>query len=466
MAPPQSALAENIDEKRYDALPTLKRFHESPAQIRCIVGPVGSGKTTAATWETCYYIAWFLYKTYGIKKTRGVIVRNTYAELIDTTQRTVFEWFDWGGYKTQSKNYTLKYPNGIEIEILFRSCDRPQDVKKFKSLEITWYWIDESIEVADEVKKMLKNRLGRFPRKCPVRFGIETTNPPDIEHPTYYQFAWDTPPPGPVAKKQPLKNHAGFWQPPHENDANLRPGYYDELRLDYADSLDWVDMYIDGKPGVIVRGKLVYHNFKRRIHVANAPMVWSGGQLYRGWDDSGNTPACIVVSNPSPMRLHFHKEFCHDRMNIVHFAEHVVNQCNVLFPGANWTDYDDPAGWNKFSKKEGGFTSNAQLIQEATGIQMIASEQNLTARLNAVDGQLALIDGMLIDPSCTRFINGFLGGYCYPQMGLTGEYSDKIDKNRFSHIHDAAQYVSVRLVKQKSHKKTRRKRRRRNAMAV
>ena len=464
----QGTSAKNIDEKKYDALPTLKRFHESPAQIRCCVGPVGSGKTTAATWEGCYYIPWFLFNTYGIKKTRGVIVRNTYSELIDTTQRTVFDWFDWGEYKTQSKNYILRYPDqDIEAEILFRSCDRPQDVKKFKSLELTWYWIDESIEVADEVKKMLKNRLGRFPRKCPVRFGMETTNPPDVEHPTYYQFKWDTPPPGPMTEKTPLANHAGFWQPPHENDANLRAGYYDELRLDYADSPDWIDMYIDGKPGVIIHGKLVYNNFKRRIHVAEAPLLWSGGTLYRGWDDSGNSPACIVVSNPSPGRLHFLKEFCDDKANIVGFAKNVVNQCNTAFPGAEWVDYDDPAGWNKFSKKEGGFTSNAQLIQEATGIQMIASEQNLTARLNSVDDQLALIDGVLIDPSCIRFVNGFLGGYCYPQLGLTGEYSDKINKNRFSHIQDAAQYVCVRLIKQttKKHKK-RRRRRPVNAMAV
>ena len=454
-------VAGNIEEKKYIALPTLKLFHESPAQIRCLVGAVGSGKTTAATWEVCYYIPWFLLKTYNIKKTKGVVVRGTYSELIDTTQRTLFDWFDWGIYKTQAKNYTFSYPNGPEVEILFRSCDSPQDVKKFKSLELTWYWIDESIEVADEVKKMLKNRLGRFPQKCPVRFGIETTNPPDVEHPTYYQFKWHTPPPGPITEKLPLANHAGFWQPPNENAENLRPGYYDELRLDYADSPDWVDMYIDGKPGVIVHGKLVYNNFRRNIHVASNALLWDGGKLYRGWDDSGNTPACIIVSNPTPGRLHFMREYCHDKMNIVSFAKYVVNDCNTRFPGAEWTDFDDPAGWNTFSKKEGGFTSNAKLIQEATGIQMIASEQNLTARLNSIDDQLALIDGVLIDPSCIRFVNGFLGGYCYPQVGLTGEYSESIDKNRFSHIHDAAQYVAVRLVKQtkRVHKKIHRRRR-------
>lgn len=449
--------ARKEEVKSYYALPTLLNFHESPAQIRCVVGPVGSGKTTGAAWETCYYIAVFMLEVYGIKKTRGVIVRNTYDELIDTTQKTVFDWFPWGDYQKQRKVYTLKYPNGMEIEILFRSCDNPKDVKKFKSLEITWYWIDESIEVADDIKRMLKNRIGRFPaikdypelidgQETP-RWGIETTNPPDVTHPTYSNFKWDTPPPGPVPEGESLKNHAGFWQPPRENIPNLRRNYYEDLKNDYADHPDWVDMYVEGRPGIIAQGKLVYNNFRRDIHVAKSPLKWSGIPLYRGWDDSGNIPACVVAGMPTVGRLHVFKEFCSDKMNIVDFAKHVVASCNEAFPNAKWVDWDDPAGHNEFSTKDGGFTSNAKLINGAVGLSLKPSEQNLTARINSVDDALARIDGMLIDPSCVRLINGFLGGYCYPEVGVTGVYRDRPDKNRFSHVHDGLQYVTVRLTK-------------------
>ena len=197
--------------KHYSPLPTLRKFHECSAPIRACVGPVGSGKTTAATWEACRFIPDFMHKSYGIKKTRGVIIRNTYSELIDTTQKTVFDWFEpgvAGTYQSQRMVYNITFDDGIEVEVLFRSCDRKEDVKKFKSLEITWYWIDESIEVADEIKRMLKNRIGRYPAlkdypklrpgQATPRFGIETTNPPDVTHPTYSDFKWDTPPPGPV----------------------------------------------------------------------------------------------------------------------------------------------------------------------------------------------------------------------------------------------------------------------------
>jgi hypothetical protein len=247
-----------VDEEitRYNPVPTIDLFHRHPGQIRAIVGPVGSGKTSGAAWEVCRYLPLHLARAWGWKRTRWLILRNTYDELIDTTQKTVFEWFSWGEYAVQRKTMTLRYEEegGFVAEFLFRSCDNPKDVKKFKSLELTGYWIDESIEVAGEIKRMLKNRIGRYPSarqaerwykkkfgqvpdhlyvvkkdtgerqfKTP-RFGLETTHPPDVEHETYHQFQWMTDVPGPMPEKPALKNHFGFWQPPRENERNLRAG--------------------------------------------------------------------------------------------------------------------------------------------------------------------------------------------------------------------------------------------------
>jgi len=431
---------------RYTALPTMEKFHTSEAQIRAIVGSVGSGKTSAAAWEICHYLPEFLYEQHRYKKSRWVIVRNSYTELTDTTLKTVMGWFPWGHWQAGTRILTLAQPNRRRtVEILFRSCDRPEDMKKFKSLELTGYWIDESIEVSEQIKQMLKNRIGRYPSRVPVRWGIETTNPPDVEHPTYNMFAWDTPPPGPIPTGKPLENHVGFWQPPRENEENLRKGYYDDLINDYRDNPDWIDRYILGKPGIMVQGRLVYNNFKRDYHVAKEPLIWSKGTLYRGWDNSGNCPACVVSQVPTAGQCQILKEFCTDKEGIVDFARHVTTECNILYPGAEYVDYGDPAGANRYSRREGGFTSNAELMKEACGIDVESSEQNLTARIQSVDQQLARIDGLLIDPSCTRLINGFLGGYCYKEIGTTGTYVDKPLKNRFSHVADALQYVLVRL---------------------
>ena len=49
---------------------------------------------------------------------------------------------------------------------------------------------------------------------------------------------------------------------------------------------------------------------------------------------------------------------------------------------------------------------------------------------------------LLIDRRCTQLIKGFEGGYAYKRMQVSGErFADKPDKNMFSHVHDAAQYL-------------------------
>lgn len=428
----------------YKPPPTIRMFHASGAQIRCIVGPIGSGKTSAAAWEIFYYIPMFLWERYGIKRTRWVIIRNTYRELADTTRRTVFEWFPFGIYHRGDDIFEVNYPDkDITVEALFRSCDRPEHIKKFKSLEITGYWVDESIEVSMEIKKMLKQRIGRFPRLSPVRFGIETTNPPEVDDPTYKIFKWMTPVPGPTPEGEPLKDHEGFWQPPGENEENLRPGYYDQLREDYRDSPDWIARYIEGKPGVMQQGKTVYHNFSYDEHVTD--LEWAGGPLFIGLDHSGNLPAAVVVEALTERRAHILMEFWTEKYGIVDFGRMLMSEIRSRFPEAVIAAvWGDPAGDQRYSKRGGGFTSNSELLREECGINVQPSEQNLTARIESVEQMLARRGAVKIDRSCRRLISGFVGGYVYPEYA-DGRIGEKPVKNRFSHVHEALQYVFVKL---------------------
>ena len=433
----------------YDAIPTLLRFHNSGAWMRCIVGPVGSGKTTAAAWEVCHDLPFYIFQECGIRRTKWVVVRNTYRELEDTTMQTILEWFPFGNMIQKTLTYRLEYPKpGLRVDLLFRSCDKPADIKKFKSLEVTGFWIDESIEVRDDVKRMLKNRAGRYPKLCPVRFGIETTNPPEVEDPAYSQYRWiHRAPPGPVSPGKPLQDHEGFWQPPFENRAWLRPGYYEDLRADYRDNPDWIERYIEGKPGILVKGKQVYNNWNRKYNLAEGPISWmQGADVYMGWDNSGNVPAAVLGQVVSPFRLQVLREYWSDKMGITDFTQYVMAELGREFPGMGIKEhFGDPAGAAQFSKKDGGFTSNAELM-EAYGVKVISADNNLTARITAVDRMLARRDGLLIDASCRRLVNGFIGGYCYPElMGWPGEFADKPIKNKYSHPHDALQYMLMSL---------------------
>lgn len=445
---------------KYTPAPTIERFHASEDSFKALVGPVGSGKSTAAAWEIIYYIPQMLYARYGIKKTRWLVLRNTYAELIDTTMKTIFEWFDpahFGHYHKQEKRYEIVI-NQCEIELLFRSCDRPEDVKKFKSLEITGYWIDESCEVPNQIKLMLKTRVGRYPRaqEWPDgkarRFGVETTNPPDIESRDYQDYH----------SPERLADHMGFWQRPGENIENLREGYYDDLRKDFANDEEWIERYIEGKPGVMKVGKDVYPQFSHTFHVAKEALIWPGKAftIYRGWDNTGNRPAAVAGYVPSAGVIHILREFWDDRSGIIDFAERVKRECNAIYPDASFVDWGDPAGETKFSRQAGGLTSNALMMKEI-GIAVRPSVTNdFDPRRESVDKMLRSQHrgrpDLLIDPGCNRLIQGFMGGYGYREV-QPGIYSEKPLKNRFSHVHDALQYLILKLggfhVKQHNKKK-------------
>jgi hypothetical protein len=53
------------------------------------------------------------------------------------------------------------------------------------------------------------------------------------------------------------------------------------------------------------------------------------------------------------------------------------------------------------------------------------------------------LPGLLVDPSCLMIKKGFLGGYHYRRLNVSGSerFDDKPNKNRYSHVHDALQYA-------------------------
>jgi hypothetical protein len=89
-------------------------------------------------------------------------------------------------------------------------------------------------------------------------------------------------------------------------------------------------------------------------------------------------------------------------------------------------------------------------ILSSKGIYAHEAETNaLLPRLEAVKRQLSKNPKgkpkVSIDPRCHRLIDGFSGGYKYKERGNAGTHADVPDKNKYSHIHDALQYVALDL---------------------
>ena len=132
----------------YIASYNMSRFHESPKFVRAIMGPIGSGKSVACCIEMFMKSFGQVPNNDGIRKTKWVVVRNTYRELVDTTIQTFFDWFPekLGVYLKQDMKFTVNIPleDGTiaNIVFLFRALDKPNDIKKLLSLDVTGGWIN------------------------------------------------------------------------------------------------------------------------------------------------------------------------------------------------------------------------------------------------------------------------------------------------------------------------------------
>ena len=136
-----------MSEINYTASPTMVKFHNSDAFVRSLFGPIGSGKSVACVIEMLRISFQVQEPQYddpkypaGVRKSRWVVVRNTYRELIDTTIQTFFDWYpeELGKYHKQDMKFTTvqQLPDGTtaHVEFLFRALDKPDDIKKLLPL--------------------------------------------------------------------------------------------------------------------------------------------------------------------------------------------------------------------------------------------------------------------------------------------------------------------------------------------
>ena len=192
-----------MTEVVYKASPTGKRFHKADDFVRLVIGPIGSGKSVMCCWELFRKAAEQRPHTDGRRRSRWVIIRNTYRELVDTTIKTWTDWFpkSMGVWRQMDMSHRIVYAledgTVVDLEVLFRALDKPDDVKKLLSLELTGGFLNESKEIPKAVLDMLIGRVGRYPSK---RQGgaswygvIMDTNPPDEDHWIYKIFEEERP---------------------------------------------------------------------------------------------------------------------------------------------------------------------------------------------------------------------------------------------------------------------------------
>lgn len=229
---------------------TLARFMKSDAFVRAVVGPLGSGKSSACVMELARRAGQQQPGPDGVRRTRFAVIRNTGPQLQDTTRKTFEQWIPDRAGEWNETEFTFllrgtRQDDGsaVESEILFRALDRPRDVRKVLSLELTGAYVNEAREIAKEVIDGLQGRVGRYPSQAdggPTWFGVwMDTNPWHTGHWGYKLFSKERPE-GFELFEQPSGRAADA-----ENVRNLVPGYY--ARLMHGKDAEWVAEYIDAQ---------------------------------------------------------------------------------------------------------------------------------------------------------------------------------------------------------------------------
>lgn len=463
------------DVTTYQAGLTASYFHLANLPVRGLMGPLGSGKSTSCSCEIMARATQQPVDSTGRRRSRWVVIRNTYRELSDSTIQTWLDWFPEEqcgrfnrGDNTHEVRLRLPDNSEIELDVVFRALDRPADVRKLLSVEYTAGWVNEAREIPKAIIDMLQLRIGRFPSyrdpvfKAPIAAWcakhrkdfqeltleelvaaggywsgiVMDTNPPDEDHWWYRTFEEDRPE-GWRLFRQPSGR-----SPLAENLANLKPGYYQQTG---GKSPEWIKVYFDGEYGFVLDGKPVYPEFTDSFHVTEwaTPLP---GVVIRVGIDFGLTPAAVFVQQDIHGRWRVIDELATEDMGVSRFAELLNAKIQADYRGFEFVAFGDPAGDQRAQTDE----ETPFRILAAKGIHARPARTNdFNYRREAVaEPLMRIIDGkpqLAIHPRCRQLRKGMGGKYCYRRVQVLGDerYHDKPDKGIYSHVCEALQYVML-----------------------
>lgn len=466
--------------------PIAKSFLKSSAMVKGLRGPFGSGKSTACVFGLTLNMQEQWPGPDGMVRRRTVIVRNTYGELKTTTGKTWHQWYPENqGHKSNASPPTHLLTGAIsgkkfQWEIIFLALDRPEDVAKVLSLELSDAWINEAREVPLAVVEGITGRIGRYPSAlqggCARPQLLMDTNSMDSDHWWYkmaegadadtvqrtkdledqlralgslkdgqrlYEFFSQPSGLSPEAENlQWLEQDAESLKLPEEQRRDRGRAYY--LKLAAEKRQEWINVYIHSNYGFVMDGRPVYPEYNDGIHCKEFNVSKLIG-IEIGMD-FGLTPAAVFGQRRQNGQWLKHSEIVTTRMGIPAFANEITKRLGQMYAGFPLLSITgDPAG-----RAANDDMRTTYDILKANGVHAKEAPSNvLTLRLESVRAPMTrMIDGqpgMLVHPQAATLRKGYMGGYFYKRVAVSGtdRYHDEPDKGNFSHVCDADQYLML-----------------------
>jgi hypothetical protein len=428
--------------------------------VRLCVGPVGSGKSSVCVLELVSRAMRTPIGADGVRRSRFAVIRNTYPELRDTTINTFNEWIpqdgSYGEWIASENKFILRPPmadgSRCEAEILFRALDRPEDQKKLLSLEITGAWFNEAKEIPRPVFDLIQSRIGRYPAVKNLSgqrawSGLwADTNPPDTDHYLYHLFEEQLPDDPDTFKDWELFRQPGGLDPQAENIENLPGGRDYYLRMMVGKKQAWIDVFVHAKYGYVQDGRPIYEEFQDNIHVAECfpiakiPIIMGA--------DFGLTPAMVFGQrDPRDGQYQILEEYVSERMGAETFGKETARILKTTYKNRQAHGWGDPAGDQSSQTDE---RTPFQVVN-SYGVPLDPAPTNdFELRRGAVANLLKTLTMMgrpalVIHPRCRVLRKAMAGAYCLRRIQVAGDerYKDAPDKNPFSHVAEALQYLAV-----------------------
>lgn len=426
-----------VHKTNFKPNPLQKAFIESRSKADLFSSRMGEGKSTALAWAA-------LYHTRHNPGASWALIRDTFENIIGTTQKTFFQWFPPGVYgEYNASKKTFKWASGIaDGEVLFMGMDDPGDSSKLMSRELAGFGIDEpapavgSAGVDEMIFTMALSRLRQPGMKWYAAKLAE--NNPDEGHWTYNRFV------------QPGEEGFSIWQPSTpENMHNLPLRYYEEMRKTFAHRPDLVRRFVEGEFGFQQIGSAVTPQWSDKLHLALGLAPIPRQDLFLLWD-FGHNPTCLITQKTALGQWLFLDGYSGEGMGVAELIENWVRpilierykplKCSIRHIG-------DPAGKTK-EQTSYAVSAHRHLLKELGGtwrdgpIKPIERIEPLRAALvRTVNGKgLIQVDR----ERCPCVWQALRGGWHY-HVARTGLVSGVAVKDKHSHPGDAAGYGAALL---------------------
>jgi hypothetical protein len=463
--------------------PISDAFLLSPAFIKVIIGPVGSGKTMTALRA----LVQVGKKQGGVYDARGVfrrkarvgVIRETYPNL---EKNTLPSWFDL--FPEELGKFTWKAPythrltliiaenaqgqatDVVDFEIEFRAIGDRSVEEVTRGWQVAAVLVDEADLQPPELLSFLTGRVGRggLDRDAVVDPQIILSlNAPSIDN-WVYALA--------IEKNlgdmdEDLREELGgrelievFLQPggrePNaENLHNLPRGYYKIQAAANKHRPGYVARMIDNKFVPLQHGQPVNPQFDYGAHVRD--IEWEPGRPLIVGVDQGLFAAAVASQRTSMGHLRTLREavmFRQDGKTLDKIGPSAAGAMVRTMIAENFPELHpemlrvvaDPAAWAAADRADSEMDW-IRAFSKALGQRVRKAKTNRqTLRNEAIWRAMAEREGYAVHPSCKHLIRGHLGGYHYRKAEIAdGELRGHLEIADTIHTHvcDAEQYAAL-----------------------